>query len=600
MCGIAVIFSYGDGPPVSENELLKIRDRMISRGPDGAGLWVSQDRKIGLAHRRLSLVDLSDAGSQPMFDDTGTFGIVFNGEIYNYQDLRAQLESRGFHFESTSDTEVLLHLYADRGPAMLDSLRGMFAFAIWDGRRNGIFLARDPYGIKPLYYSDNGQTFRAASQVKALLAGGQLDTTPDPAGHVGFFLWGHVPDPYTLYRNIRAVPAGNSIWLQRGGSRQASKFCSVPQVFADVVQSNGQSCAEIIREALHNTVRHHLIADVPVGVFLSAGIDSTTIAALAAEEGGTLQTITLGFNEYSGTPNDEVPLAEEVARLYGSEHRTVRTTRQNFEDRLGHFFSSMDQPTSDGVNTYFVSLAAKESGLKAALSGLGGDELFGGYPSFTQIPSMVNTFGAFQNWTPLGRGFRKVSTPFLKHFTSPKYAGLFEYGGSYAGAYLLRRGLFMPWELPEVLDADFARTGWQELQPIASIEHDIDQIRSPRSTVSCLESCWYMRNQLLRDSDWAGMAHSLEIRVPLVDIELLRTAGPWISNGHPPNKRMLVETALWPLPDGVVLRPKTGFCVPVREWLLATPELLGSAAKTGSDRGLRAWSKAVYAQFAAN
>src|SRR6266567_8560787 len=218
MCGIAAIFSYRGGPPVAELELLAIHDRMTSRGPDAAGIWISEDRLIGLAHRRLSIIDLSPAGAQPMFDDMGTFGITFNGEIYNYRELRAELRNKGFRFRSTSDTEVLLQLYADRGRAMLDSLRGMYAFALWDERKRALLLARDPYGIKPLYYSDNGTVFRAASQVKALLAGGNIDTAANPAGHVGFFLWGHVPDPHTLYRGIRALPAGSFVWVQHGKS----------------------------------------------------------------------------------------------------------------------------------------------------------------------------------------------------------------------------------------------------------------------------------------------------------------------------------------------------------------------------------------------
>jgi asparagine synthase (glutamine-hydrolysing) len=321
-------------------------------------------------------------------------------------------------------------------------------------------------------------------------------------------------------------------------------------------------------------------------------VDSTTIAALAAEEGGTVQTVTLGFEEYKGTPNDETPLAEAAARAYATKHHTMWITRRDFEGRLEDLFWSMDQPTIDGVNSYWVSRAAQQSGLKVALSGLGGDELFGGYPSFRQIPSLVKVMRPLRPLRPFGRGFRMVSAPLLKRWTSPKYAGLLEYGGSYAGAYLLRRGLFMPWELLKVMNLDMARAGWQELQPIAAIERDIGQIDSPRSTVSCVESCWYMRNQLLRDADWAGMAHSLEIRVPLVDIELLRSARQGMGNGNPPGKRTLAEAPLRPLPAGVLSRPKTGFCVPVREWLLSSVSHDGSVSN--SDRGLRAWAKVVY------
>jgi asparagine synthase (glutamine-hydrolysing) len=590
MCGIAAIFSYRDGPPVDQSELLKTRDRMTSRGPDGAGIWISEDRRIGLAHRRLSIIDLSPSGAQPMFDDTRMLAIVFNGEIYNYRELRLQLEKSGFHFKSTSDTEVLLHLYADRGVKMLDGLRGMYAFALWDNYKNALFIARDPYGIKPVYFADDGHTLRVASQVKALLAGGAVDTTPNPAGHVGFFLWGHVPDPHTMYRGIRAVPAGSFLWSQQGQTTREASFCNIPGMFASA-QQNG-SPKGTLREALRDTVRHHLIADVPVGVFLSSGVDSTTIAALAAEEGGTVQTVTLGFEEYKGTPNDETPLAEAAARAYATKHHTMWITRRDFEGRLEDLFWSMDQPTIDGVNSYWVSRAAQQSGLKVALSGLGGDELFGGYPSFRQIPSLVKVMRPLRPLRPFGRGFRMVSAPLLKRWTSPKYAGLLEYGGSYAGAYLLRRGLFMPWELLKVMNLDMARAGWQELQPIAAIERDIGQIDSPRSTVSCVESCWYMRNQLLRDADWAGMAHSLEIRVPLVDIELLRSARQGMGNGNPPGKRTLAEAPLRPLPAGVLSRPKTGFCVPVREWLLSSVSHDGSVSN--SDRGLRAWAKVVY------
>jgi len=587
MCGIATIFSYRDGPPVLESELLTIRDHMTARGPDGAGVWISEDRRIGLAHRRLAILDLSPSGAQPMFDATGTFGISFNGEIYNYRELRTQLEAKGFRFKSGTDTEVLLHLYADRGTKMLDALRGMYAFALWDGRKQALFLARDPYGIKPLYYADDGKTLRAASQVKALLAGESIDTSVSAAGHVGFFLWGHVPDPHTLYRGIRALSAGHSLWIERGQAARESSFCSISEIFSSPAPDNGHhSFREPMRDALRDAVRHHLIADVPVGVFLSSGVDSTVVAALAAEEGGRLQTVTLAFEGHEGTPNDETPLAEEVARLYGTDHRTVRVTRRDFEDRLDHMFWSMDQPTIDGVNSYWVSRVAQQADLKVALSGLGGDELFGGYPSFHQIPRSVKTLSPLNSIKQLGRGFRIISAPLLKHWTSPKYAGIFEYGGTYAGAYLLRRGLFMPWELPEVLDADLVREGWAQLRTIATIDHDISETRSIRSKVACLESCWYMRNQLLRDSDWAGMAHSLEIRVPLVDIELLRSTVRWLGNGRAPDKRTLLDAPLWPLPDAIVSRPKIGFTVPVREWLSAN-----------TDRGLRSWAKLVYSEF---
>ncbi|MDQ2824362.1 MAG: asparagine synthase (glutamine-hydrolyzing) [Verrucomicrobiota bacterium] len=591
MCGIAAIFAYRDGAPkVERDELLAIRDHMASRGPDGIGEWISEDRRIGLGHRRLSIIDLSPTGAQPMFSEDGSLAIVFNGEIYNYRELRERLERDGRHFISQSDTEVLLHLYADRGEEMLEDVRGMYAFAIWDKKRNGIFMVRDPYGIKPLYYSDNGRTLRVASQVKALLAGGHVDLAPDPAGHVGYFLWGHIPEPYTLYRNIRSLPAGSTMWLDRDGPRAPKDFCNISQILREADESK-MSNPQLLRSALVDTVRHHLIADVPVGVFLSSGLDSTTIAALAAEQGGTLRTVTLGFEEYKGTFRDETPLGEKVARQYGTSHQTIWVTRDDFQAEREHLFASMDQPSYDGANTFFVSLAAKRAGLKVAMSGLGGDEMFGGYPSFRDIPRSVNAFRFAQPFSALGKVFRVVTGRLIEKYTSPKYAGIFEYGGSYAGAYLLRRGVFMPWELPKLLDADMVRQGWQELQPLLRLEETVDGLRSSHLKVSVLETCWYMRNQLLRDSDWAGMAHSVEIRVPFVDINLLRTLAPLLAGENPPTKRDVANSPTQRLPDEILQRIKTGFCIPVGEWLLQEFE------PQPIDRGLRGWARHVYRQF---
>jgi asparagine synthase (glutamine-hydrolysing) len=600
MCGIAAIFAYDPAAPaVDRAELVNIRDAMTARGPDGSGAWFSTDGKAALGHRRLSIIDLSPGGAQPMASQNGARVVTFNGEIYNYRELRARLEQKGCRFQSASDTEVLLHLYAEKGEGMVLDLRGMYAFAIWDAAKQGLFLARDPYGIKPLYYADDGKTFHAASQVKALLGAGAIDTSPEPAGHVGFFLWGHVPEPFTLHRGIRALPAGTSLWVGRDGPGQPRRFCGISEILAQAETSRSpRPDRERLRSSLQDSVRHHLIADAPLGLFLSSGLDSATLTGLAAREGGTLRTVTLGFDEFRGTANDETALAEKVARQYGSVHETVWVTGADFHSRGESLFSAMDQPTIDGVNTYFVSLAARRASLKVALSGLGGDELFGGYPSFHEIPRVVGALGLFRHCGAVGRAARVLSAPLLKRMTSPKYAGLFEYGGAYAGAYLLRRGLFMPWELPGLLDPEMARQGWRDLQPILCLEETLKGLSNPRLKVSALESCWYMRNQLLRDSDWAGMAHSLEIRMPLVDVQLLRQISPLLAGDAPPNKQDMASTPAPRLPDEILHRRKTGFCIPVRQWLLRDAEAPRNPGGLSTNRGLRGWSLAVYARFA--
>ena len=228
MCGIAGIFAYNSGSVVEEKELLACREAMVARGPDGSGAWISPDGDIGLASRRLSIIDLTDAGAQPMATEDGSLRLVFNGEIYNYRALRSGLEARGHRFRSESDTEVLLHLYRERGQNMVHDLRGMYAFALWDDRKKGLLLVRDPFGIKPLYYADDGSSIRFASQVKALLKTGRVDRSCQPAGHVGFFLWGYVPEPYTLYRGVRALPAGSTLWIDRSGPRGCARSGGFP------------------------------------------------------------------------------------------------------------------------------------------------------------------------------------------------------------------------------------------------------------------------------------------------------------------------------------------------------------------------------------
>jgi len=589
MCGIAGIFAHGvDAPPADRAALGRMHDRMIARGPDGEGVWQTEDGRAAFSHRRLAIIDLTDGGAQPMVSADGRHVITYNGEIYNYRALRDELIGHGVRFRSDSDTEVILALYARDGVDALKRLRGMFAFAIWDGEKNGVLLARDGYGIKPLYYADAGGTLRFASQVKAVVAGGGIDTRPEPAGHAGFFLLGAVPEPYTLYRGVKALPAGHTMWVDGDGARSPAGFFDLCETLRDAEGANPKDFDPgELRAALADSVAHHLIADVPVGVFLSAGLDSATLAALAAEQAtGALRTLTLAFDEYAGTANDEAPLAEALAAGLGCAHETVRVEGRAFTEERARLIESMDQPSTDGANSYFVARAAARAGLKVAISGLGGDELFGGYDTFDQVPRLAGALGRVPGARIFGRGFRMVSAPVLSRLTSPKYAGLFEYGAREADAYLLRRALFMPWELPRVLDPDLAAEGWRALAPRLRIKA-ADGLATPRARITAYESLIYMRNQLLRDADWAGMAHSLEIRVPLVDTALLARLAPMLAGLRPPTKRHMATTPSRPLPAAVMDRPKTGFAVPIRDWM----------GGESTERGLRGWAREIYAEF---
>jgi len=579
VCGIAGIYAYGsEAAPVDRDELLRIRERMIRRGPDGAGLWESSDRRIGLAHRRLAIIDLTPDGAQPMASADGRYVIIFNGEIYNYRELRDSLRRGGLEFRSESDTEVLLHLYAKEGAAMCRHLRGMYAFVIWDAHDRRLFLARDPFGIKPLYYADDGRTFRFASQVKALLAGGAISPRPDPIGQSSFWIWGAVQEPRTWFETVQAFPPGSSLQLDTDGRRTWCEFETV----AEMLRGNPDDGAPMgsLRDALIDSVRHHLIADVPVAVFLSAGIDSAALTAVATACEGSLQTITLGFDEYRGTPADETVLAEAVAHRYGTQHQTVWVRRDDFEDALDSFLDAMDQPSIDGLNTWLVARAAAQVGLKVALTGLGGDEFFGGYPSFTQVPAIRRVARPFAAVPGLGALFRRLTTGLFGRLTSSKYAGLLEYGATWEGAYMLRRAVRMPWE---IIDGAYV-SAFGDLPAVAEA---FGERTSARSVVSYLEATRYMRNQLLRDVDWAGMAHSVELRVPLVDRKLVRFVASGIRHGVKASKRDLASTAVPSLPTVLVRRAKTGFTVPVREWML-------QAGNVGAmERGLRGWQSFV-------
>lgn len=597
MCGINGIFAYqpaaADPDPA---EVLATRDAMARRGPDGAGEWWSTNQRAALGHRRLAIIGVGEQGAQPMSTPDGRFTITFNGEIYNFRELRAELVARGHALTGQTDTEVLLHLYAERGLGMVGALRGMFAFAIWDDRERSLFLARDPYGIKPLYYANDGWTIRFASQVKALLAGGGVSRDPEPAGVVGFRMWGHVPEPFTFYREIRSLPAGHMMLVDALGPRLPQRYWSLAGVLAAARTSPTSEPAAVVRDAVRTSVRHHLVADVEVGVFLSAGIDSGALLGITSDLGHKrIRAITLSFAEYAGTEDDEALLARDVAALYGAEQVVRQVDEAEFHADLPDILEAMDQPSIDGINTWFVAKAAKEAGLKVALSGLGGDELLGGYPSFHDLPAWRRRFGWLARIPGLGAladvVLRTVAPDWVDR--NPKATGMLRYAGTWQGAYLLRRGLYLPAELPSILPEDVVREGLRRLNPLRRLSESIDPDPGQDATrVTVLESCHYMRDQLLRDADWAGMAHGVEIRTPLVDAQLVEDLAPILPRLlQGAGKSLLAQAPTTPLPEAVANRAKTGFTVPTREWMAAKAK----ASSGDRSRGLvsRDWASVV-------
>jgi asparagine synthase (glutamine-hydrolysing) len=674
MCGINGIFSFGAAAPaIDREELLRTREAMIARGPDAAGAWVSADGRVGLAARRLAILDLSSAGAQPMAGEGGRVQLVLNGEIYNFRQLRAALEAAGCRFPGRGDTEVVLALYLRHGEAMLPHLRGMFALAIWDerpGRPRRLLLARDVMGIKPLYYSPGspgslgppgsagpavpaslagppgtGQ-LRFASQVKALEAGGAISREVDPAGLAGFLLWGSVPEPWTIRRAVRALPAGHLLIVEDGRAGEPRPFAlltgqagngpmagaadlepdpgwerwpgTAPAAAAAAEPAPRTNAAAANPEAaIEASVLAHLVSDVPVAIFLSAGLDSGLIAALARRHlPEPPATFTLGFDILAGTQCDEMPLAAEVARRLGTRHVERRMTREDFASLWPAALAAMDQPSIDGFNTFAVSRAAHEAGLKVVLSGLGGDELFGSYPSFADVPRGARA----ARWGRRLPGLTSAWPALAAHLASarPKLAGLLRHGATLPGSYFLRRALFLPEELPALMGAGAAAAGLAAYDPIADAgkllggvpfsagraygaapaangRRPAAAIGDPWLAVQLMESSQYMRNQLLRDADWASMASSVEMRVPLVDARLHRLLA---AGGFQPARRLgkgaLVRRLAPELPEALWHRPKTGFYVPVLEWL--RPGELGTAGQ-GLGARSRVLALLVLAEF---
>ncbi len=568
MCGIAGVLCYRSGTSTDEREITALRDAQVHRGPDDAGLWLSEDRRVALGHRRLTIIDLSPLGRQPMASADGRHRIVYNGEIYNHVALRRELEARGHAFRSSSDTEVVLVGYREWGRGVLDRLRGMFAFALHDAVSGETLLARDPLGIKPLYTLDDGSCLYFASELQALRAVADAGGV-DPEGLARYLLWGSIPAPHTLYARIRALPAGSWQQVGAGGPGRPQSYYALEEVLGRAEPMSAAEAGAALRDALVDTARAHLVADVPVGAFLSGGVDSSALLGLLSEvQAAPLQTVTLCFDVPA---LDEGPLARLAADRYGSVHREVPIRIDEVRERLPDAIRALDQPSIDGINTYFVSEAAAKAGLKVAVSGVGGDELFGGYATFSRVPRILHTRRRLAA-LPGGRAALAPAARLLELLpgrTATKLALALVHGRDVAGAYFADRGLFGPAAVRRLLSPRIAEVV-DACDPAPDLARRIRVSGLPEDEqVSALELAQYLRMQLLRDTDAVSMRHSLEVRTPLVDRELLLAAARvpprWRFAG--PAKRLLREAVRPPLPEALWNRPKQGFTLPFDAWM---------------------------------
>jgi asparagine synthase (glutamine-hydrolysing) len=594
MCGIAGILANPNHTLTDLPErLAAMAQVMLHRGPDDGGQYVSPDGRAGLANRRLAIRDLSPAGHMPMSNAEGDVWITYNGEIYNAAELRAELERLNYRFRSSSDTEVILHGYQAWGEGVLPRLRGMFAFAILDQRPatphgaatpNGLarlFLARDRLGIKPLYYAWTTDAFVFASELKGIQASGLVGHEISPAGLVGYLMLGSVPNPWTIYRDVQALEPACSltIALDHPIATPPVPYWQMP---TDTVATTKAEAVEQVRALLAESVRVRLVSDVPLGAFLSGGLDSSAVVALMRQATtGTLRTCSMVFEE---STYSEAPYARAMAEAVGAEHYERTITVHDLADAWDRILAAMDQPSIDGVNTYFVSQTAREAGLTVALSGLGGDELFGGYPNtFRGVPQMLRAL-QLVNAIPAAPALARAAVGLWPDYRRDRIRDALRRSPSPASAYLTRRGLFSSSEVQALVSPDLWQQATQDFDPVQHIAARADgqpgqNSHSPLPTphsltswVSRAELRTYTHHQLLRDTDVMSMAHSLEVRVPLLDHRLveavLRLPGDVVLNGAGTPKPLLAEALGDRLPSLVSQRQgKQGFTFPFALWL---------------------------------
>src|SRR5882762_4914695 len=583
MCGIAGLLGRIDDR--NRAALQRMSDAMIHRGPDGHGTWESPPDARGfgalLAHRRLAILDLSPAGAQPMVDPVTGHVIVFNGEIYNFQELRGRLAASGQTFQSSGDTAVLIRALGTQGPDAAAALRGMFAFASWDPRLRKLLLARDPLGIKPLYVARSTDpsaewSLAFASEVRALLASGLLGKPrlhPEAAASV---VWnGFVVGPHTAVEGIESVSPGQLRVYDGAGEEEVSRdFWTVPAPAPSGGMSEHRLSA-VVEECL----RIHLVSDVPLGVFLSGGVDSSAVANLAQKANqAPIHTFTLAFEE---PEYNEGPIARRIAGAIGTQHREVVLTEQQVVSQLDKALDSLDQPTFDGLNSYYMSHAVRQAGFTVALVGTGGDELFGGYTSFRDLP-LLQRWSRRLRWVPrsaLEAGARlAVSGIQRRNGLLPpqtrwaKLPAMVRRGDDLIGLYQLAYALFLPDFQAALLGADLLDDGLVDGLP-AALRARLEQetrARSPLSAISVLEQRLFLGERLLRDNDAASMAASIEQRLQLVDQVLFEAVSrmPDGARYQPPfEKAALRRIGLRGLDPGLFDRPKSGFVLPFDRWI---------------------------------
>jgi asparagine synthase (glutamine-hydrolysing) len=622
MCGIAGIIStagsperQGAGGVASLQAPLELMvEQLRHRGPDDSGVSVFQSQAVGVAlgHTRLAILDLSPAGHQPMRDARNGNWITFNGEIYNFREVRERLDPDPQSWRSESDTEVILRAYERWGRDCVKHLRGMFAFALWDEARAELFIARDRLGIKPLYYFKEAGLFLFSSEVRALLASNLVPRKLDAVALWEYLGYQSIPAPRTLIENVKALKPGCWMTVDAAGRVcEGSYWDLLGNASQEAQAASASESRRRVRELLEEAIGLHLVSDVPVGAFLSGGIDSSAIVALVREAGHTPRTFNVCFDE---SAYDENLFARQIATRFKTEHTEVHLTDDALLDELPRALERMDQPTGDGVNTYVVSQAVRSTGIKVALSGLGGDEFFAGYPSFKRLPRAMKYL---RHWSSAPTRLRELTASAVKtlggsSIQANKTAAMLGGDGRLSSVFPVTRQV-LSLEQRHSLLSDSWKLLVAEMPDsyVDLLEEKYSQTAATEmlSLISYAEGRTYMHDVLLRDTDQMSMAHALEVRVPLLDHKLVEYLMGLpderkISNGTP--KRLLVESLKGLLPDEIVNRPKRGFTLPFDPWMRGglrafceerlSPERIGSRGFFRPERVRQLWQSFLAGQ----
>lgn len=527
-------------------------------GPDDDGLHADESAGLVFGHRRLSIIDLTANGHQPMADPDQKVWITFNGEIYNYRELRGQLATLGARFHSDTDTEVIIQAYLYWGLEAFEKLRGMFAFALYDKAKARTYLVRDSAGIKPLYYyASNGQLV-FSSELRAIKASG-IAFQENQEWRTNFLAYGHIPEPYTTLKDVYSLPKGKILcWHHLTDAAEIKTYYT--QVPPDKLINNIAEAHQNLRHGLTAAVKRQLIADADIGVFLSGGIDSSLLTLLASKEKAQgLKTVSIFFDEAA---YDESAYQQEVLKKLNGEKFTHLVKQADFNKYFPDVLSAMDMPTTDGINSWFISQYARQDGLKAVLSGIGADEFFGGYPSFKRIGYI--------------KYLRSLPAPLIKTLaglTDDKYRRLQYLTVDHPTAdYLFLRGLFAPSDIAAILDCNVTEV----YDTLFSVDSPLSFSKYTPEIASLLETNLYMQNQLLRDTDVMSMSHGLEVRVPFLDedfTQIVQSLSPQIRLIKKQPKKILIDTFNDVLPKAVWDRPKMGFSFPLQQWMNNHPAI---------------------------